>query len=350
MALEPGKPESGPTSWRLETLTGWHLPLLVDPAFLPLQPVLQRAVLLGLPERLIHALTARQAIAPVVLVAMDDQTPLGLIVTRRLNRSGSCWQVQHLRLAQPDGQRDLAATLLREAIHQAKAAASWIATASSLDSSRLALLREQGFQPLRTDQLWCWRGSEVSSDANQPAPPPGLQLRPLNRRTGALLWHLEQAACPAQLRQLLDRRVEDLLDQSHGRGWLWVDGARGEAVAGVRWMGDHAGGGHDVELSVHPGWQHLIGQPIEQLLNKAQQSFGDAQPLWLHCDVRDGSRQQWLRQQGAVERGERVLMARSVWRRHEHHAPMQAAKGLEAVLGQLQPQRRPLPTPVGPLP
>jgi hypothetical protein len=45
-----------------------------------------------------------------------------------------------------------------------------------------------------------------------------------------------------------------------------------------------------------------------------------------------------------------VLMARSVWRRHEHHAPMQAAKGLEAVLGQLQPQRRPLPTPVGPLP
>ncbi len=347
MALEPGKPEHQPTSWRLETLTGWHLPLLGDPAFLPLQPVLQRAVLLGLPERLIHALTARQAIAPVVLVAMDDQTPLGLIVTRRLNRSGSCWQVQHLRLAKPEGQRDLAATLLREAIHQAKAAASWMATASSLDSSRLALLREQGFQPLRTDQLWCWRGPKTDSAGTAPS---GLQLRPLNRRTGSLLWHLEQAACPAQLRQLLDRRVEDLLDQSHGKGWLWVDGARGEAVAGVRWLGEHAGGGHDIELTVHPGWQHLIGAPVEQLLIKAQQAFGDNQPLWVRSDVRDHGRQQWLRQQGAEERGERVLMARSVWRRHEHPAPLQAAKGLEAMLGQLQPQRRPLPTPVGPTP
>ncbi|MCT0216645.1 hypothetical protein KQ298_09960, partial [Synechococcus sp. CS-1330] len=110
----PAPPEPpGPDSWRLETLAGWHLPLLTDPAFLPLQPVLQRAVLLGLPERLMQALLARPSLAPQVLVALSGQKPLGLIVCRRLNRSGTCWQMQHLRLAPSDARHELASTLLR---------------------------------------------------------------------------------------------------------------------------------------------------------------------------------------------------------------------------------------------
>ena len=350
MAVVPDPAQSPetpcPTSWRLERLAGWHLPLLIDPTFQALQSVLQRAVWLGLPERLIHALAARQPIAPLVLVAFSEQNPLGLIVTSRLNRSGSCWQVQHLRLVNPTGQRDLASTLLREAIHQAKDASSWIATASSLDSQRLALLREQGFQPLRTDQIWCWPGGNEGGGSSSTLG--SLQLRPLNRRTGALLWHLEQAACPAQLRQLLDRRVEDLLDQSHRKGWLLVDGIRDEAVAGVRWVGEHAGGGHDVELTVHPGWQHLIGGATELLLAQSQQTFGRGEDLWLRCDVRDAPRQSWLLGLGALEKGERVLMARSVWRRHEQPLPALAAQRLEAMFGQLQPQSRPLPTPLIP--
>ena len=40
----------------MEPLQGWHLPLLDDPAFLPLQPLLQRTLLLAVPERLITAL------------------------------------------------------------------------------------------------------------------------------------------------------------------------------------------------------------------------------------------------------------------------------------------------------
>ena len=70
---------SEPESWRLEPLAGWHLPLLNGPNFLPLQPLLQRAILLGLPERVLHALRARPSLAPEVLVALSGQTPLGLL-------------------------------------------------------------------------------------------------------------------------------------------------------------------------------------------------------------------------------------------------------------------------------
>jgi len=252
--------------------------------------------------------------------------------------------VQHLRTTCAEQRSALSADLLKAAIERANAT-SWVAAAASDDRVRLAVLREQGFQPLRQDQIW-----RLAGERTLPEPPvtalAELQLRPLNRRTAAHLWHLEQATCPAQLRQILDRRVEDLLDQSHGWGWMLVDPARDVAVAGLRWQGDHPGGGHDLELSVHPGWDHLHGPPLLCLLHQALQQWRE-QPLWLRSDPYDSSRLAWLQSIGAQQRGERVLMARSLWRRQaapEHQ--LQANRRLEAVLAQLQPRRRPVPTPL----
>lgn len=348
----------GLTPWTIEPLQGWHLPLLQDPAFLALQPQLQRTLLMRLPDRLLSLLPRARRLAPQVLVARSSdasaQKPiLGLIIIRRLNRSGSCWQVEHLRLAlgsattaevaPAPGRRTVASALLREAIQRTPGAASWIATASSLDGDRLALLREQGFQPQRSERIWRWQ----VDGGGAAALPADLQLRPLQRRNAALLWHLEQAACPAPLRQLLDRRIEDLLDQSEGRGWLLIDPLRREAVAAVRWQGQHPSGGDLVELSIHPGWPQLLGSTSELLLRRFA---GSGAVLWVPGDSGDQARHQWLERLGAVSEGERVLMARSVWRRQEWQPSRSTARHLEAVLEQFQPRRRPLPTPVGSAP
>jgi hypothetical protein len=342
---------------RVEPLQGWHLPLLDDPSFVPLHPLLQRSLLLALPDRLLSALRSRQPLASQALVALgarsgEPQRALGLIVCRRLNRSASSWQVEHLRLpiaAATDpldpSRHEVAASLLREAIQRSRSAASWFAVASSLDASRLALLREQGFQPQRTDQLWRWRpGSALGSVPSLPA---GLQCVRLHRGTAPLLWHLEQSACPAQLRQLLDRRIEDLLDQSGNRGWMLVDAGRQEAVAGVRWLSDSPEGGLRLELSVHPLWQHLLGGPCQRLL----QLFSSANtPLWLTSEVGDRPRHDWLEALGAEPLQEEVLMARSVWRRRGVSRSRLGVQQLEAVLEQLQPRRTPLPTPAAGVP
>jgi hypothetical protein len=169
-------------------------------------------------------------------------------------------------------------------------------------------------------------------------------LQRLHRGTASLLWHLEQATCPAQLRQLLDRRVEDLLDQSGNRGWMLVDTARKEAVAAVRWLADRPDGGLRVELSVHPLWQHLLGAPCERLLQAL--AVGGV-PLWLTSEVGDRARHQWLTALGAEPQQEEVLMARSVWRRQGASPARLRVARLGAVLEQFQPRRRPLPTPAG---
>ncbi|MFM7087139.1 MAG: hypothetical protein ACKOXO_09150 [Cyanobium sp.] len=358
---EPRQP--GDPGWRVEPLQGWHLPLLDDPSFLPLQPLLQRSLLLALPDRLLTALRRRPLPACQALVALrrlrsDHHQILGLIVTRPLNRSGSSWQVEHLRLplAAADhpadsgsgpSRREISLALLREAIQRARGATSWFATCSSLDTARLALLREQGFQPQRTDQLWRWRrptaGSAERAEA-MPEPPPlptGLRLLRLQRNTAPLLWHLEQALCPAQLRQMLDRRIEDLLDQSDSRGWMLVDDSRHEAVAGIRWLGDHPEGGWRVALSVHPGWPQLLGSPCELLLH----SLSGCPTLWISSEVGDRARLHWLARLGAEPRHDEVLMARSVWRRQGRRTAHLPVARLGAVLEQFQPRRQPLPSP-----
>ncbi len=338
---------SGP-ELEIEPLAAWHLPQLGDPAFVPLQPLLQRSVLmqsllLNLPERLLQLFSGRPAGGARVLLARRGAHPEGLIVTRQINRRGSCWQVLHLRLASTADRRQLSQLLLREAIQRTEAATSWIATSSSLDRDRLASLREQGFQPLRLERLWRWHQATELVDA-----PGELLLQPLCRANARALLQLEQAACPAQLRQLLDRCSDDLLDQSRSRGWLLLDRCRNQAVAAVRWLSEHPGGGHDLELTVHPGWEHLIGTGTELLLRQAQQALGDAEPLWLRSDRHDTALEQWLQQRGAEPRGERLLMARSVWRRQELPVrTSRTSRRLEAVLEQLQPRRRPMPTPLG---
>lgn len=340
-----------PPCW-IEPLSGWHLPLLDDPAFLPLHPLLQRTLLLSVPRKLASSLARRQSMGSLVLVALARERRgrariLGLIIARPHNRRGSCWEVQHLRLALAAGDAPLspgrvatANGLLREAIQAGRGAASWIATASSLDEDRLATLREQGFQPQRTERIWRWQPLAMPP---LPALAANLLLRPLQQRNASLLWHLEQATCPAPLRQVLDRRIEDLLDRSAGHGWLLIDAERNEAVAGARWLADHPAGGHQVELSVHPGWSHLLGAPTELLLRRLMPAAGQ---LWLASDLDDPARQSWLNQLGAEEHGDRVLMARSLWRRQEGQAPLGAASRLSAVLEQLQPRRRSVPTPL----
>ena len=352
-------PGSAPDSLQIEALKGWHLPLLNDPSFLPLHSLLQRALLLAWPERLISALAPHKALAPEVLVALDTSRSghsraLGLITSQRLNRTGTCWKIQHLLLAsglegQPrlPSEARIRAALLREAIQRQRGAASWIATASSDDGRRLCLLREQGFQPLRTDRLWRWPQA-VERDSAPTAPlASDLSLRCLNRRNATMLWHLEQAACPALLRQLLDRRIEDLLDQSRGRGWMLVDASRNMAVAGLRWIADEPGGETLLEFSLHPGWRHLLGPPCELLMKRARSALGS---LRLRCDVTDLELQSWLEQLGAVEHGDEVLMARSVWKRQERRAARRGVPRLDTVLEQLQPRRRPMPSPANPLP
>ena len=351
-SVSPARPPAPASPLQVHPLRGWQLPLLQDPSFQDLLPELQRSLVLQGPERLLQRISPRPPLASSVLVAYrNPQEPLGLVVSQRLNRSGSCWRLRHLRTseqclgASEAGRLAVEATLVREAIQRCRHAASWIASLSSCNDEHLAVLRQQGFQPLRRQTLWRWQRQPVDHDAApHRAVPTDLELLPLNRRTAQAMWQLEQAALPAQLRQLLDRRVEDLLDESEQPSLMLFDRSRHQAVAGARRLRSSRQGLPELELTLHPGWQHLLGEPLQQLL---ELSAAGAAQLRLRSDLLDPQRGRWLQSLGLTLEGEEVLMARSVWRRHAPQPSQEMARRLEAVLGQLHPRQGPVPTPVG---
>ena len=349
-AARPGSPPL-----QVMPLQGWHLPLLVDPQFVPLQPLLQRCLLEAVPQRLLQWLRLPALPPPQVLVAASQAggSPQGLLLSRCLNRRGSCWSVQHLRLATGAPARSTAMALLKAQISRITDASSWIVSVSSLDQERLGLLRELGFQPLRSERLWRWDQVPLGHSPLQPTvsslrasavATSELQLRPLQRRSAPLHWHLEQAACPPQFRQLLDRRVDDLLDDSRA-GWMLVDPGRRQAVAGIRLLVHSRDGGQEAAFSVHPLWLSCLGPLVQTLLELAREKAGAA--ITLSVDCQDTTLNQWLEAAGAEALGERVLMVRSVWRRQIRHPVTTAGLRLGAVLEQWQP-RRPIPTPALP--
>lgn len=329
--------------WTIQPLKGWHLPQLSDPAFLPLLPLLQGSLLLALPDRLLSSLEApgprRHRV--VVALAPGASTILGLVVSRPTNRRRSCWQICHLRLASEGlasvSRLDLAAALVRGAISLNQSAASWVARASGLDLTRLAALRDNGFQPQLREEVWSWR--PTANPVPQEDLPKGFQLHRLHHRLLAHLWHLEQATTPAPLRHLLDRRLEDL--RGPGPTWVVLDRSRDQAVACLRDLGAHGDGGRDLELRVHPGRSDGLAPVMNVLL--AQLSPGETYRI--RTDRSDRAQRLWLEGIGAQAQGDEVVMARSVWRRQTSRHPTRSVGRLEAVFQQLQPGRVPLPTP-----
>lgn len=344
---DPGG-SSASGAWFIQPLQGWHFPHLQDPCFQPLLPLLQRSLLLALPDRVLSSLDAPGPRRHRVLVATRSGPSgpvIGLIVTRPHNRRRTCWQICHLRLATDDlnsvSRLDLAAALVRQAISGTRTAASWVARSSGIDLTRLAALRDAGFQPQLRQLLWRWQSPARPGDAvtGAAASAEGLQLMALHPRLYPLLWHLEQATTPAPLRQLLDRRIDDL--RGSGPGLLLVDTSRDQAVVSLRHSGDHPGGGSELELRVHPARSDLHGSVLTDLLSQLQLPG----PYWLRTEQSDAGLGHWLETIGAQAQGEEVLMARSVWRRQPLRPMRSPVRRLEAVIQQLQPGRRPLPTP-----
>ena len=69
--------------------------------------------------------------------------------------------------------------------------------------------------------------------------------------------------------------------------------------------------------------------------------------MLIRSDVFKHEHNQWLHSLGMAPEGEEVVMARSVWRRHAPQTSQVVSRKLEAVLGQLQPGQKPIPTPLG---
>jgi hypothetical protein len=343
--------ESSGSSLRVEPLRAAHLHGLQTEGLGDRLPRFQRLLLRSLVARL-DGLWPGDPITrqPRVLVALEQGILRALVQVRPYNRQGSCWllSLEELSPGHRLGRRQLLKALLQQALLGTDVhSRSWVIRCVSTCDEQLDVLRELGFQPLKTQRIWRPGNADASQPAalpRTPAPlPPSCQWSPLNRRTASLLWPLEQAACSSHLRQIIDRRCADLLDQS-GRhtGVLLCDSGEGiVAIAGLVRQG-LADGSFGLELLRDVAWDERLGQALPTLLH---QLLTQRSAVALVTDQADSALTQLLTTGGWDPVREELLFGRSLWRQHGRNRAVPLTHPLDTMLGRLQPQHPPLPTP-----
>jgi hypothetical protein len=339
--------ESSGSSLRVEPLRAAHLHALKVSDRTEQRSHLQQLLFRSLIARLNHLWPGdpitRQ---PCVLVALEQGLPRSLVQIRPFNRLGSCWQLslEELSPSKALGQRELLKQLLQEALIGANVRSrSWVIRCDSSHSDQLHVLRELGFQPLRS--LRIWEGPD--RDASEPCQPlpEFCQWAPLNRRTAPFLWPLEQSSGSSHLRQITGRRCVDLLDHAgHHSGVLLARTSdHPVALAGLIHQ-ELADGTVGLELLSGVAWDERLSRALPSLLHQLQID-GASCHLAVGNEQTDTTVNQLLASEGWKPIREELLLGRSLWRHHGRSRAVPFSHPLETMLGRLQPQHPPLPTP-----
>ncbi|WP_231884107.1 hypothetical protein [Synechococcus sp. MIT S9504] len=271
-----------------------------------------------------------------------------LLLMRSSNRRNSCWHLDVLTLASPrhfSGQQGLR-LLIQQALNDDIARCrSWLVRCDPTDRPQLDLLRELGFQPLRQARIW---NPPIPVSPSPPEAQRSLQLsdglcwNPLNQDNARQLLALEQASISPQHRQILDRQWCDLLDLRGGGSTVLTverDGSS-QVIAGLirrPWGMDSP----RLEVLRGPAWDERIGIGLPAALS---QLLSQQVPPTLLVAEEDHQLRSILASQGWQEGPLEMMLGRSIWRR-VHQRSLGGLRPLESMLGRLQPQQPPLPTP-----
>ncbi len=342
--------EEAGSNMRVEALKASHFSMLENTkgSFLLrwLQSMLLRNWLSGVERALPGLFPTRQS---VCLVGIESQKLIAYIVASPYNRRGSCWAIALPTILTSQttcSTRELRQCLINNALEQGSdRVKSWVLRCPAIDSEQIAISRELGFQSFRVLQSWTQplEASTSSTPQSSSLLPEGLEWQPISRITAQLLWSLEKASCSSHLRQIIDRQWIDLLENDALGSGVLINKSVTEptAIAGLISRKDSQNK-PVLELVRGIAWDYRLVKALKVILNNL---ISVSERPKIETANEDDQLNQLLEQLGWQRNCEEVLFGRSLWRRQSNKQLIKGARQFEAILGQLQPQNPPLPTP-----
>ncbi len=300
-------------------------------------------------------------------VAEANGQILGFIRVSPSNSSRSTWQIDEIEVDPASSRSVIGTHLIRYCLESCWEARTWLLEVDVNAKDAIALYRQNGFQPLA--QLTDW---EISADAltelaqHQPDLP---NLLPVSNADAILLYQLDTAAMPPQIRQIYDISVNDfrpsLLDRMVNHAQYTLNGM--QEVSGYVYEPQRKAAigyfsvlihrpiaqkqttqniqpAHRCQLTVHPAYTWLYPELIAQVARIVQQQVGNEKyPLWISSADYQPEREAYFEQIQATGRSHGLLMARSVWHKIREAKPALDALQLSKMLSGFQPARKPVP-------
>lgn len=296
----------------------------------------------------------------ITFTAECKHTTHGVIQVSPFNSTRSTWRIDRVMVKAAADQTlmlnlDLASLLLRHCFETIVEAHTWISETNIHDKFGLALYRQNGFQPLAYVTYWSIDAEQIAALAkNEPDLP---NLLPVSNADAQLIYHLETACMPPQLRQVFDHQIQDFRTRSIAglrsqlRRWLgqsesisaYVFEPQRKAAIGyfsLR-LSQDAEQPNRAKLTVHPAYTWLYPELMAQMAQVLQGSSNPA--LQLASLDYQPERESYLREINATEIDHTVMMSRSVWHKVRESKSV-SIEGIQDVLQGLQPSGKAIPS------
>ena len=280
----------------------------------------------------------------------------GVVQVSPFNHSRSTWRFDQVSVSPAVGQQDVGTQLLRYCLENIWEARTWLTEIDVSQPAALALYRHNGFQPLAQITYWSLAPEQLSRLAEREPVLPN--LLPVNNADASLLYQLDTASMPPLVRQVFDRHIQDfksnLVDSLLTSIQLWGDTKelvqayvfepQRKAAIGYFEMklcrnGSHP---HEARLTVHPAYTWLYPELLAHMAQLTQ-TYPSA-PLCLDSTDYQPEREEYLKQIGAEDLEQTLMMSRSVWHKlRESRSISFETLQLSDMLQGLQPNRNPVP-------
>jgi len=287
---------------------------------------------------------------------------LGYIRVTPINSHRSAWQIQSLAIASQGQTSNCGTQLIRHCLEVCYEARNWLAQVNINQKEAIAIYRQNGFQPLAHLTDWSLSPQQILDLA---ACTPDLpNLLPVSNADATLLYQLDTAAMPPQIRQVYDLTVQDfrtnplekvvgfgyhlLKHQQEISGYVY-EPQRKAAIGYFSLLLERSPQdqpvSHHCQMTVHPAYTWLYPELIAQVANITIANCGAANLGDLRLTSADyqPEREAYLEQIHAQRLGHSLLMARSVWHKVRETKPMLDALQLSKMLAGLQPAQKPVP-------
>ena len=334
---------------RVETLKAKHFRLLNPNIPLPrLQAVLFRSWLGQLENHLQGIITTKN---PICFVSLEGDQLTSLVVLVPYNSRGSCWYLDIPVLLEPSkahSQAEYHQNIVQRSIDLGNIhTKSWLLRCQANDNKKICIARELGFQPLKYFQSW--RPPRDQDDIRKMVArnkwPEGISWEKVSKKTAPLLLQLEKAGASGHQRQIIDRQWQDLLSQNKvGTGILLAK--RGTSESALLGLVGHPESGLEattLELLRESAWDNRIEECLPIILYEL---INSSEEIKIQTARDDEKLNQLLLDHGWGKSHEEILLGKTLLRRQSSKRLAQGAKPLEAMLGRLNPQTPPLPTPL----
>lgn len=283
---------------------------------------------------------------PYCLVGSEAKKLILFSIIRPCNRKGSCWEIS---LAEETSHntniREIIKSIISTAIkYESKRAHSWIVRCNVCDVDRISALRELGFQPLKLFKTWSPPNSTdkdirfISENTfNQ-----GIEWESLNSHNAQSLYKLAKSSESSQIRLILDRQWQDLLQPNNSISGLLLDKSNhnSTAIMGIVESFDYRR--HPTyELLRDTAWDSRISHYLPNILERISRK----RYIIFKTNSEDVNTNKMLISNKWIQNQEEILLGRSLWKRKNARNLLPKAQSIDSVLERLQPQTPPLPTP-----